>query len=128
MIKIKGERYYNDYTRSNIEKTFSTLEDVFDWGKEISCNFTARYGNYFPSIKRNENGDIIDIGRISFDDYNSRGYQCWIYEISNENGIIFSTGRTTSGKEFCAKKVEEWLKSCDQKIKEIKNKPNFVEM
>ena len=36
MFKIKGEHYYNDFTRSNYEKTFESLEDIFDWLAKVS--------------------------------------------------------------------------------------------
>lgn len=120
MFTVKGEHYYNDFTRENFTRTFTTLDDIFKWLQTTSENFTNKYGNYFPDLQGR-------VGRISCTDENRRGYQCWIYQIENENGIVFSTGRYTSGKEFCATKIKEWCLECRKAIKDIQNMPNFVE-
>lgn len=120
MFTIKGEHYYNDFTRSNYEKTFESLEDIFQWLKKVSNNFNG-YGNYFP---RNVNNPT----RISARDGNSRGYEYWIYEIANNNGIVFANGNTTNGHQFAADKIKEWLIDSQRRLEEIQNKPNFVQM
>ena len=122
MITIKGERYYNDFTRENLKKSFSNFDSLFQWLKDTSNNFTG-YGNYFPRIEKSE-----DVGRISISDGEHSGWEYWIYEISTDNGIVFATGQTTNGHKFCAAKVKEWLSKCNSKMTEIKNKPNFVEI
>lgn len=122
MFTIKGEHYYNDLVRSNYTKTFNSLEDIFQWLKSVSGNFNGKYGNYFPTIR--ENG----FDRISARDESNDGYQYWIYEIANENGIVFATGRTTNGHSFCADKIKEWCIESEKRLKEIQNKPNFVQL
>lgn len=126
MFTVKGERYYNDYTRKNFEESFSSLEDIFQWLAKKSGNFNGDYCNdLYPIIRY---GEKVDIRRISVSDATSRGWQYWIYEISTPEGIVFSTGSTTNGHQFCAKKIEEWLKDCNRRMKELKEKPNFVEL
>ena len=122
MFTVKGEHYYNDFTRNTYEKTFYSLEDIFQWLKRVSGNFNGKYDNYFPSFR----GD--QVGRISANDDNSRGYKYWIYEIANENVIVFATGNTTNGHSFCAEKVKEWCLESEKRMKEIQNKPNFIEL
>lgn len=126
MFKIKGEHYYNDFTRSNYEKTFESLEDIFTWLAKVSENFSGDYSGWFTSAKTVD--DFRTVSRIEANDYNSRGYEYWIYEIANENGIVFATGNTTNGHSFCADKVKEWLIDCQKKMKELKDRPNFVQM
>lgn len=122
MFTIKGEHYYNDFTRQNYTKTFESLEDIFQWLKKVSGNFNGKYGNYFPTIR--ESG----FDRISARDENNDGYEYWIYEIANENGIVFANGRTTNGHQFCADKVKAWCIESQARLKEIQNKPNFVQL
>lgn len=122
MIKVKGKHYYNDFTQSKFEKSFSNLEALFQWLKEVSYNFNDNY-NYIP-VPKNKN----DVGRISVYDEANRGYKYWIHEISNENGIIFASGETTNNHMFCADGVKDWLIECRTRMKEMREMPNFVEM
>lgn len=121
MYTVKGEHYYNDFTRQNYTETFYSLEDIFQWLKKVSNNFNGKYGNYFPR-------DVDNPDRISAVDGNSRGYEYWIYEIANDNGIVFANGRTTNGHKFVADKMKEWLVDSQRRLEEIQNKPNFVQM
>jgi hypothetical protein len=54
------------------------------------------------------------------------GYVYWIHEIDSESGIIFSSGKYTAGKDFCAEKVQEWFQKCEERKKHPKF--NFVEV
>ena len=126
MFTVKGEHYYNDFTRSNYEKTFESLEDIFQWLKRVSENFSGAYNGWFTSAKTV--ADYRNVSRIEANDYNSRGYKYWIYEIANENGIVFATGNTTNGHSFCAEGIKEWLIESQKRMKEIKDRPNFVEL
>ena len=121
MCTFKGERYYNDYTRQSWQKSFNSLEEFFNWAKEISSNFSNKYKNWFPSF----NGGSVN--RITVDDERSRGYEFFIYQIETENGIVFSTGRLTGGKSFCAQRIKEWCEESMKRMRDIQNTPNFVE-
>lgn len=128
MITVKGEHYYNDYTREYFEKDFYDFDSFFEWAKQVSNNFNSRYGNYFPHVIRNARDDgSTEVGRISFVDDANKGWDYFIYEIDNENGIVFSNGVKTGGKKFVARKVEELFIKYSEQIKNIKV-PNFVEM
>lgn len=121
MFVFIGERYYNDYTRTNVRKTFYSLDEFYIWAKKTSNNFNSKYNNWFPSIK-GEN-----VSRITVDDGDNKGWQFFFYQIENENGIVFSTGRFTNGKKFCAQKVKEWCEESFKNMKEAQKTPNFVE-
>lgn len=47
-------------------------------------------------------------------------------KIDSESGIIFSSGKYTAGKDFCAEKVQEWFQKCEERKKHPKF--NFVEV
>lgn len=126
MFTVKGEHYFNDYTRETFVKGFSSLEEIFNWLQKTSGNFNGRYGNYFPTVKRY--GEEIDVGQISVVDGSKRGWEYWIYEISTPDGIVFANGETTNHNRFCAKKIEEWLGQCQKRLKDIQNKPKFIEL
>lgn len=127
MITVKGEHHYNDYTRKNFEKDFSDMGEFFAWAKKVSRNFNNRYGNFFPRVIRRADGDV-DVGRVSIVDEENRGWEYFIYEISNGNGIVFSNGVTTNHKKFIAKKLEELFDQYTEQINKIRESPNFVEM
>jgi hypothetical protein len=121
MITVKGENYFNDFTRTRFEKSFVDLESLFKWMCDVSDNFNGS-DNYFPHIENNQ------ITRISFSDKDNRGWCFWIYEIDNEKGIVYSTGKYTNGHKFCAQGVKRWIIESTNKINRLRNKPNFVEL
>lgn len=127
MIIVKGEHYYNDYTREYFERDFSDFDSFFKWAKRVSHNFIDTYGNYFPRVEHLSDGGV-DVGIISIVDDVNKGWDYFIYEISAENGIVFANGATTNHKKFIAKKVEELFDIYSEQIKSIREKPNFVEM
>lgn len=127
MITVKGEHYYNDYTREYFERDFPDFDGFFSWARRISNNFTDSYGNYFPRVAHLPDGGV-DVGRISIVDETRDGWDYFIYEISIENGIVFANGVTTNHKKFIAKKIEELFDLYSEQINSIREKPNFVEM
>lgn len=125
MYKIYAEKYRNDYTRKNVEMSFISLNEIFEYLKDISCNFSNKYDNRFPQ-KKNYNDNAKNWpGRISVSDEKDNYYTVfWIHQIESQNGIVFSDGKFTRGEHFCAKSVEEWLNKCHE---EKNKKFNFVE-
>lgn len=85
-----------------------------DYTKKPGCDFltfpTNRFGKWYEISVRPNYG----------------GYVYWIHEIDSENGIIFSSGKYTAGKDFCAEKVQEWFQKCEERKKHPKF--NFVEV
>ena len=119
MYTIKGEHYYNDYTSTKLEKRFSSLEDIYEWMKNTSDNFSGAL-TFIPNVEKS-------IGRITINDSYKRGYVYFIKQIENENGIVYSDGTLTNGKEFCAAAIKRWVMSCRERMKTILEQPNFVE-
>lgn len=123
MYLVSGIKYHNDYTKRPFTMRFNSLNDIFEYMKKISKNFSAQYGNYFPTRRGT---DYDWCCRISCNDTEDGVYDdFWICQIENENGILYSDGRYTHGERFCAKFVESWLADCELKRKN--NKPRFVE-
>lgn len=122
MFKIKGIHYFNDYTKDYFEESFNSLDGIYNWLVKNSGNFASNYGNYFPEFRNSS------IDRISISDVKNRGWLFWIHQIETEDGIVFSTGKFTNGKSFCASKVKDWIIDCDKKLYSIKNEPKFIEI
>lgn len=115
MIKIKYERYWNDFTRKNEEKTFPDLDALADWiFSQMQQDYTKDFVMSFPTPEKvkqiNENGPY----RIEFKPTRS-GESFWIYLIENANGIIFSDGRFTSGRKHWSTVAQEWCTACDRR-------------
>lgn len=123
MYQIKGEYYYNDYTREFFSATYHSLESIFEHLKQVSNNFCSGYHNRknysFPKRCKDES-DYDWCRRIDVHHYYKKPYDCmWIYYIEEiGNGIVYSDGHYTNGQRYCTPKVEEWLKECDKKANE----------
>lgn len=126
MFYCIGRHYFNDYTQERFEKSFATLESLFQWLRQISDSFNGNYSNYFPIVRRTESG--CEVGRISVQDVTRRGWQYWIDEIRTENGTVFSNGHNTGGKCFCAVGIESWLDDSQRRMNDMREHPNFVEL
>lgn len=123
MYTVYGERYFNDFTRKLFEMRFRTLDDIFEYMKKISYNFTK--DSFFPTNINNREG-FEWVSRISCYGYDDNRYpDLWIYKIEDEEGIVFSNGRYTAGQKHCSKKVKEWLEKCNEMTK--KKEYVFVE-
>ena len=117
MITIYAEEYHDDNHNNIITKQFASLDVLFDYLKKISNNFQKGYTqyNYFPTRRGRSGYDWC--GRINIrNQFDSYYDSFWIFTISNENGILYSSGRTTDGQQFCAKKVEEWLERANEYV------------
>lgn len=126
MYKIYGELYLNDYTRKQFDIPCSSLDAIFSYCKKISRNFCDKYGNWFKPKDMNYSEQPLVIERIQVRTHEHPGYtDFWIYQIENENGIVFSNGKYTDGQKFCSKKVNDWLSECQEKMKS--RRFNFVE-
>ena len=109
MITAKIVKYYNDYNQKAFDKTFENLDELADWIFD-QMQLDNRFGKWYEISVRPNYG----------------GYVYWIHEIDSESGIIFSSGKYTAGKDFCAEKVQEWFQKCEERKKHPKF--NFVEV
>lgn len=72
MFTIYGEKYYNDFTRQNVRMSFHSLNEIYDYMKRISYDFSDKYGSYFPTRR----GDDYNwCGRISCSDKEDKLYR-----------------------------------------------------
>ena len=107
MITAKIVKYYNYYNQTAFNKKFENLDELADWifDQKPGCDYltfpTNKYGKWYE---------------ISVHPYYG-GYTYWIHQINSETGIIFSSGKYTAGKDFCAEKVQEWLQKCEERKK-----------
>lgn len=125
MYKVRMEYYTNNYTRQHSDKWFDSLEEVFEWAKKKSRDFSAKRGYWFKGEKRDYTVDRDSVSRIEFATLEDRPFEeIWIHQIETEEGIVFADGYYTKGEKYCSKNVNKWLTECQEKAKE---KPKFVE-
>lgn len=116
MVKIKYERYWNDFIRKSEEKTFYGLDELANWiFDQMQQDYTKDFVMSFPTPEklrriRETDGPY----RIEFKPTRG-GESIWIYLIQDSNGIIFSDGRFTSGKKHWSRAVQEWCIACDKR-------------
>ena len=108
---VRGEEYICDYNRKNFTKTFYSLEAIEEWLFEM-MQWSYKDHMWFPK----ERPSRIEINPAP------RSPEVWIYLITSERGVEFSSGKMTDGQAHWSKRVQEWLKHCDER----KNKPNFT--
>lgn len=122
MIKIKYEKYYNDYINSYETKTFDSLESLADWlfglvkGKyERSIWFVDPNSKY---ICDNDGKPHLDGSCIKSNDGK---WTYWVELIEKDGAIIYSTGKFTNGICHWNDEVKQWLIACRERI----NNPVF---
>lgn len=122
MIKVKYEKYRNDYDRMIEEKWFHNLQEVQDWLFDI-CEGEYAKGMFFinpastiPYFKGKLN---LDSSCISV---NGRSYDTWVLQINKDGKIIYSTGRFTNGISYWNDEVKQWIMACRER--QLKN-PTF---
>ena len=110
MYTIKYEEYNNDYNRRNLERTFTSLTAIEDW---LFNQMQQPYDKmWFPVNEPSQ----IEATPVRF------GPHIWIYMITSDRGIEFSTGRFTNGQKHWSKEVQNWLRHCNER----KHKPKFT--
>ncbi len=115
MIKVHYTKYMNDYHQFECVQTFRDLSAFADYiFGSMKQAYDNRFAMYFP---RPMGGEIS--WTPSYNDYRH-----WCHRIDDEDGILFSTGKTTSGQKFMADCVKDWCEQCEQR----RHKPvfNFV--
>ena len=123
MIKVKYEKYRNDYDRMIEEKWFHNLQEVQDWLFDI-CEGKYAKGMFFidpestiPYFKGKLN---LDSSCISV---NGRSYDTWVLQINKDGKIIYSTGRFTNGISYWNDEVKQWIMACRER--QLNPNPTF---
>lgn len=122
MLKVKIERYLNDFCRKDETKSFDDLIKLEDW---MFGQMQQKHseGMRFPTPEAAERIGEKGPWRIEFRPVRGEA-TIWIHQIETPCGIIFSDGRYTSGQRHWTEEVQEWLVHCEQRCKNPKF--NFV--
>ena len=110
MLTVKGEYYYNDFTRYNFAKSFKNFDEL--------KNFILNHSNGDVGTKEHRtiwlgiwrDGSFKCPDRVSNSPYSRGGskYDLWIYYIESSNGIEYTNGQYTRGEKHASKAFEEW--------------------
>lgn len=116
MIKVKYEKYYNDYRNTQEEKSFYTLEEVADW--MFGMVQGAYKGSlYFMNPDKNHERD----GKLYFSSSNIKSYDgnysYFIEQIERDGVIIYSCGTFTNKICYWNEEIKQWLRNCNERIK-----------
>ncbi len=113
MITIKYEIYYNDYNRrTNLTKTFQSLDDFGDWMLDHAtpyADFKYLYVDYADDYKQ-----CGKVGKLESRNYDS-DEDYWVYLVTNDDGIIYSNGKYTNGKNHVSKAMLEFLRKLEDR-------------
>lgn len=130
MYTIKGDYYVRDNVTSSFEKKFDTLDDFFNFlSNYVHGNYTIGtspsilLGTHYANLKKGEVTETAVIGEIQAGSINVEGAVLRVFEISNEEGIVFSNGRYTAGIRHASEGYKAWAKEKTQKL--LKSKEDF---
>lgn len=121
MIRVKYEKYYNDYRNSQVETTFSSLDELADW------LFGMVKGNYDKSSLWfvDPDKDHMMDGKLHLDNSCIQSYDgtysYWVEQIEKDGAIIYSCGTFTNGICHWNSEVKQWLRGCRKR----KSNPSF---
>lgn len=125
MIKVKYERYWNDFKRTSEVKSFSNLCELENWiFSQMQQDYTDTLVMGFPTPNKAKRINASAPWRIEFTPQFG-GESIWIHQIENFKGIVFSDGKFTAGMRHWSKEVQEWLVHCEERRRSPQF--NFVE-
>ena len=123
MITAYVKYYNNDYNCRESKETYFSLEEMFSNWRKRSHNYERkRQWGYKLAYAHNDGS----YGRIDLDTPEEHYREMFVYQLDNENGTFYSSGKNTNGEQFCAKKLAEYFERENDFIKNYK--PNFVEI
>lgn len=113
MITIKYDIYHNDYNwQTNLNKSFPTLDDFGDWMLDHATPYTD-----FKFLHVDCVDDYKRCGKVG--KLESRNYDSdedyWVYLVTNDDGIIYSNGKYTHGKNHVSKAMLEFLRKLEDR-------------
>ena len=117
MLKIRYERYLNDYHRRNESRTFSTLHGLEEWMfDQMQQNYTRGFAMCFPTPEKAARIGERGPWRIEFTPV--RGSETiFIHQIESFDGILFSDGVFTAGQKYWSVEIQDWLVHCEERRK-----------
>lgn len=120
MIKVKYEKYYNDYRKSYETKNFNSLNELADW---LFGMVKGRYDYNIWFTNPNENHMYDGKLRLSSGCIKSNDGTCtyWVEQIVKDGKIIYSTGTFTNRICHWNDEIKQWLLDCRERM----NNPTF---
>lgn len=118
MIRVKYERYHNNYNRKIEEKDFCNLDQLADW---LFSNVSGNYKDKMFFINPDNNWFTHCDGKLRLDSscistsYDSSGYCTWVHQIVKDGAIIYSTGKFTNGICYWNEEIKQWLRDCRER-------------
>lgn len=117
MLRVKYERYWNDYIHKNEERRFRDLDDLEEWMfDQMEQDYTKKFVMCFPTPDAAKRIGETGPWKIEFRP-KWGGESFWIKQIECERGIIFSDGTFTSGQKHWSEEVKTWLTHCEERRK-----------
>ena len=133
MYTVEGDYYVSDNVASLFEKRFNTLDDLFNFlSAYVHGNYTIgtspsiSLGTHYANLKKGEVTEAAVIGEVQAGSISVEGAILRIFEISNEEGIILSNGRSTAGIRHASEGYKKWAREKSQKILEGSKAFKFV--
>lgn len=120
MIKVRYEKYYNDYITKYETITLFSLNDLANW---MFAKTTGEYKRHMYFADPNQNHEFC--GKLKLDSSSIHTsddcYIYWIHQIEKDGAIIYSTGKFTNGICHWNEEVKQWLLDCRKRM----NNPKF---
>lgn len=116
MIKVKYEKYYNDYRKSYETKNFNSLNELADW---LFGMVKGKYKRCMWFVDPNSEYLYYD-GKLRLDSScihsNEGEWTYWIHQIEKDGAIIYSTGTFTNGICHWNDEIKQWLVVCRERM------------
>ena len=118
MLRVKYERYLNDYFRKDETKSFADLTALENWMfDQMQQDYSGDEGAMsFPTPKKAARIHADGPWGIELRPVYGEA-QIWIHQIESDAGIIFTDGRFTSRRKYWTDEVQDWLVHCEQRRK-----------
>lgn len=123
MYTVKGDYYVSDNVTHPFGKKFDTLDDFFNFLSDyvhgdytIGKSPSIHLGTHYANLKEEEVTETTIISEIQAGSINIEGAILRVFEISNEEGIIFSNERYTAGIRHASEGYKEWAREKTQKF------------
>lgn len=123
MYTVKGDYYVSDNVTRSFGGNFDTLDDLFNFLSDyvhgdytIGKSPSITLGTHYANLRKEEVTETGIVSEIQAGSINVEGAILRVFEISNEEGIIFSNGRYTAGIRHASEGYKEWAKRKSQEI------------
>lgn len=123
MYTVKGDYYVSDNVTHPFGGNFNTLDDLFNFLSDyvhgdytIGTSPSLYLGTHYANPRKEEVTETSIISEIQAGSINVEGAVLRVFEISNEEGIIFSNGRYTAGIRHASEGYKKWAREKSQEI------------